>query len=185
MIWLHGGGEGRLTSQNYYDNEASLRANRGAPGFATAEAQRIFKGAYVVAPQCFTYWREAGPAFAPLVREMVDDLVSAHAIDPNRIYLAGCSNGGYMTLEMTARYQDLFAGAIPVCGLIEGLLPDEEVNSIETPTWLVTCSNDPVVPSINTTKAHERHPTVDVVRRCHVAWIYLQWSLVMDLRCQE
>ena len=51
IVWLHGGGEGGLLSANYYDNEPTLRANRGALGFSTPEAQKVFGGAYVVAPQ--------------------------------------------------------------------------------------------------------------------------------------
>ncbi|MFC8523731.1 hypothetical protein [Pseudarthrobacter sp. NPDC057230] len=49
-MWLHGGGEGGLLTggYNYYDNESPLRANRGALGFSTNEAQDLFDGAYVV-----------------------------------------------------------------------------------------------------------------------------------------
>ena len=36
IVWLHGGGEGASLPDNYYDNETTLRANRGALGFATA-----------------------------------------------------------------------------------------------------------------------------------------------------
>jgi hypothetical protein len=56
VVWLHGGGEGGLLPDHYYDNETTLRANRGALGFATPQAQRIFGGAYVVAPQSTSYW---------------------------------------------------------------------------------------------------------------------------------
>ena len=75
IVWLHGGGEGASLPDDYYDNETTLRANRGALGFATAEAQRIFAGAYVVAPQSTSYWIEDGPRFAPLIREIIGDLV--------------------------------------------------------------------------------------------------------------
>ncbi|HTF07326.1 MAG TPA: hypothetical protein VK659_04050, partial [Asanoa sp.] len=61
VIWLHGGGEGASLPDNYYDNETTLRANRGALGFATQEAQLIFRGAYVVAPQSTSFWLEDGP----------------------------------------------------------------------------------------------------------------------------
>src|SRR3954464_3017774 len=77
IVWLHGGGEGGLLPDNYYDNETPLRANRGALGFATEQAQRIFGGAYVVAPQSFSYWIEDGQRFAPLIREIIDGLVAA------------------------------------------------------------------------------------------------------------
>jgi len=36
-----------------------MRANRGALGFSTPEAQRIFDGAYVVAPQAESFWLDA------------------------------------------------------------------------------------------------------------------------------
>jgi predicted peptidase len=65
VVWLHGGGEGALLPDNYYDDETTLRANRGALGFATPQAQRIFSGAYVVAPQSTSYWIEDGPASPP------------------------------------------------------------------------------------------------------------------------
>lgn len=35
IVWLHGGGEGASLPDDYYDNETTLRANRGALGFAT------------------------------------------------------------------------------------------------------------------------------------------------------
>ena len=121
VVWLHGGGEGGLLPDNYYDNETTLRANRGALGFATQEAQRIFGGAFVVAPQSTSYWIEDGPRFAPLIREIIGDLVRRYPIDRERIYVAGCSNGGYMTMEMTSVYRDLFAAAVPICGVVTSL----------------------------------------------------------------
>ena len=82
------------------------------------QAQRIFGGAYVVAPQSTSYWIEDGPRFAPLIREIIGDLVRRYPIDRERIYVAGCSNGGYMTMEMTSVYRDLFAAAVPICGVV-------------------------------------------------------------------
>jgi predicted peptidase len=166
VVWLHGGGEGGSLPDNYYDNETPLRANRGALGFATREAQRIFDGAYVVAPQSTSYWIEDGPRFAPLIREIIGDLVRRSPIDRERIYVAGASNGGYMTMEMTSIYRHLFAAAVPICGVVESLEPggqplltDAELRSIDTPTWLVASRDDPVVPvEPNTIHAHELIP---------------------------
>src|SRR4051794_41636394 len=94
IVWLHGGGEGASLPDGYYDNETTLRANRGALGFATAEAQRIFSGAYVVAPQSTSYWLEDGDRFAPLIAEIVAGVARRYPVDRERIYVAGCSNGG-------------------------------------------------------------------------------------------
>jgi predicted peptidase len=178
VVWLHGGGEGGLLPDHYYDNETTLRANRGALGFATEQAQRIFGGAYVVAPQSTSYWIEDGPRFAPLIREIIDDLVRRYRIDRERIYVAGCSNGGYMTMEMTSVYRDLFAAAVPICGVVQSLLPggppllsDAQLQAIDTPTWLVASRDDPVVPvEPNTIHAHALIPGALMTLYDHVIW---------------
>ncbi|MGA5300299.1 prolyl oligopeptidase family serine peptidase [Nucisporomicrobium flavum] len=178
VVWLHGGGEGASLPDNYYDNETTLRANRGALGFATEEAQRIFSGAYVVAPQSTSYWLEDGDRFAPLIREIVGDLARRHRIDRDRIYVAGCSNGGYMSLKMTIEYPRLFASSVPVCGVIESLQPggprvitDDELRGIRTPTWLVTSRDDDTVPpEANTVHAHDLIPGSLMTLYDHVVW---------------
>jgi poly(3-hydroxybutyrate) depolymerase len=178
IVWLHGGGEGGLLPDGYYDNETTLRANRGALGFATDQAQRIFGGAYVVAPQCFSYWLEDGPRFAPLVRQIIDDLVRRHRIDRERIYVAGCSNGGYMTMEMTSVYPDLFAAAVPICGVVASLEPggppvltDAQLQAIDTPTWLVASRDDTTVPiEANTVHAQALIPGAVMTLYDHVIW---------------
>jgi predicted peptidase len=178
IVWLHGGGEGGLLPDNYYDNETTLRANRGALGFATPEAQQIFGGAYVVAPQSTSYWIENGPGFAPLIREIIGDLVRRYPIDGRRIYVAGCSNGGYMTMEMTSVYRDLFAAAVPICGVVQSLVPggpvlltDAQLQAIVTPTWLVASRDDPVVaPGPNTIHAHDLIPGSLLTLYDHVIW---------------
>jgi poly(3-hydroxybutyrate) depolymerase len=178
VVWLHGGGEGGLLPDHYYDNETTLRANRGALGFATPQAQRIFGGAYVVAPQSTSYWIEDGPRFAPLIREIISDLVRRYPIDRERIYVAGCSNGGYMTMEMTSVYRHLFAAAVPICGVVESLVPggpplltDAQLKQIDTPTWLVASRDDPVVPpEPNTIHAHDLIPGSLMTLYDHVIW---------------
>jgi predicted peptidase len=192
IVWLHGGGEGASLPDNYYDNETTLRANRGALGFATRQAQQIFSGAYVVAPQSTSYWIEDGPRFAPLILEIIRDLVRRHGIDRERIYVAGCSNGGYMSLEMTTVYRHLFAASVPICGVVEAqqpggpaLVPDAELRRIDTPTWLVASRDDDTVPPrTNTVHAHDLIPGSlmtlydHVIRNGHQfpghwSWIYV------------
>jgi predicted esterase len=178
VVWLHGGGEGASLPDNYYDNETTLRANRGALGFATPQAQRIFSGAYVVAPQSTSFWMEDGPRFAPLIREIVRELVRRLPIDNERLYVVGCSNGGYMSMKMTTVYPDLFAASAPICGVVAPLQPggpplitDAELTRISTPTWLVTSLDDTTVPpQPNTIHAHDLIPGSLMTLYEHVIW---------------
>jgi len=48
------------------------------------------------------------------VTELVDVLRAAWWVDPNRIYLTGCSMGGMSTWELGAQRPDLFAAIAPV-----------------------------------------------------------------------
>jgi predicted peptidase len=178
VVWLHGGGEGASLPDNYYDNETTLRANRGALGFATPQAQRIFSGAYVVAPQSTSRWLDDGPRFAPLIREIIRDLVRRYPIDRERLYVAGASNGGYMSLKMTTVYRHLFAASVPICAVVAPLqagdppmITDAELKQINTPTWLVTSLDDTTVPpQPNTIHAHDLIPGSLMTLYDHVIW---------------
>ncbi len=174
VVWLHGGGEGG-SLPDYYDNETTLRANRGALGFATREAQRIFRGAYVVVPQSPSFWLEDGPRYAPQVEEIIREVTRRHPIDRDRISVAGASNGGYMSLLMTTRYPDLFASSVPVCGVVTRgatpLIADDELRAVTTPTWLVTSRDDTTVPpEPNTVHAANLIPGAFLTLYDEVVW---------------
>ncbi len=160
VVWLHGGGEGGLMSANYYDNEPTLRANRGALGFSTSEAQGIFKGAYVVAPQAEGAWMQGGPGYAPRIKAIIDDLVQRYPIDETRIHVVGCSNGGYMSLYMTLAYPHFFASSVPICpGASPYFFTDAQLQSIATPTWIVQSAADTTLPpAVNGLRAHALVP---------------------------
>ncbi|MFC8798546.1 prolyl oligopeptidase family serine peptidase [Promicromonospora sp. NPDC057138] len=166
VVWLHGGGEGGLLTDgyDYYDNETHLRANRGALGFATPEAQDFFGGAYVLAPQATSAWMLDGDGFAPLILEAIEEVAAAHRIDAGRIHVVGCSNGGYMSLKMVAEYSQMFASSVPICcgiGARDGsdsyFVSDDELAAMTTPTWLVASADDTTLDAeANTVYAHER-----------------------------
>jgi predicted peptidase len=194
IVWLHGGGEGASLPDNYYDNETTLRANRGALGFATPRAQQIFSGAYVVAPQSTSRWLDDGDRFAPQIREIIGNLVRRRSIDGERIYIAGCSNGGYMTMKMTTVYPHLAAAAVPICGVVAPLqaggppmITDAELAEIDTPTWLVASRDDTTVPpEPNTIHAHDLIPGSLMTLYDHVIWNGYQfpghWSWIYVAR---
>ncbi|OLF17219.1 prolyl oligopeptidase family serine peptidase [Actinophytocola xanthii] len=178
VVWLHGGGEGASLPDGYYDNETTLRANRGALGFATRAAQRIFGGAHVVVPQSTSAWMQDGPGFAPLIAEIINEVVRSRPVDRGRVCVAGASNGGYMSLKLTTVYPTLFAASVPVCGVVAPrqpgtppLVPDSELAAISTPTWLVTSRDDTTVdPQANTVHAHELIPGSLMTLYDQVVW---------------
>jgi len=178
IVWLHGGGEGASLPDGYYDNETTLRANRGALGFATREAQRVFGGAHVVVPQSTSAWMQDGPAFAPLIHEIVREVVRGRPVDVDRISVVGCSNGGYMSIKMTTVYPDVFAASVPICGVVQSrqagappLVPDTELAAISTPTWLVASRDDTTVdPLANTVHAHDLIPNSEMTLYDTVTW---------------
>jgi predicted peptidase len=109
VLWLHGGG-GRGN-----DNEKQLTGGNsaGARVWAAPASQSRYP-AFVVAPQC-----PEGETWTPRLRqvvELVEELRKAYSIDPQRLYLAGQSMGGYAVWSLLATYPDLFAAAIPICG---------------------------------------------------------------------
>ena len=192
IVWLHGGGEGGSLGNGSYDNESPLRANRGALGFSTPEAQRIFGGAYVLAPQAESYWLEDGPVYATRVKAVITDVMHRYPVDPARVYVAGCSNGGYLAMEMASLYPGLFAAAVPICGVVRNfptpgvdVLTDDQLRAIRTPTWLVCATSDRTVPPEDNSEVaaaliprsvFTEYETVvrnGIVYPAHWSWIYV------------
>ncbi|MEK1829898.1 prolyl oligopeptidase family serine peptidase [Priestia megaterium] len=144
IIWLHGGGEGGT------DATIPLSANK-AVSFITKETQAYFEGAYVLVPQAPTKWMDGytGKAdgtsiYKESLMALIEEYVSKNPdIDPNRIYIGGASNGGYMTMLMIRDYPKYFAAAFPVCeGLNDRLITNQDIEKMkETPIWFVAANN--------------------------------------------
>ncbi len=85
---------------------------------------------YVVYPQTNTFfqcfgWSESsntkrGEGEPLSIKQMVDQLVKTHPVDPARVYAAGFSAGGAMTAVMLATYPDVFAAGVSIAGLPYG-----------------------------------------------------------------
>jgi len=161
IIWLHGGGEGGT------DPTLPISANK-ADSFASKETQAYFNGAYVLAPQTPTRWMQgvSGGADGTSIYEgalisLIKDYVANHKdVDPNRIYVGGDSNGGYMTMLLTRDFPGYFAAAFPTCeGLNDSKISDVDIqNMIKTPTWFIAAKNDTTLPpAINTIPTYNRY----------------------------
>lgn len=149
IIWLHGGGEGGWSQA--YNNDLPLIANRGALGFITPKAQRIFGGAYVLAPQANDYWlNDSAQGYSARLKTLIDKVMRNNRIDKSRIYVVGASNGGYMTPKLVVDNPGFFAADVPISPALifnaTTMISDAQLAAIKTPTWVVQSKDDPVVP---------------------------------------
>ena len=145
IIWLHGGGEGGT------DATIPLAANKSI-NLASDEIQEYFGGAYVLVPQCPTYWmvgegsdRDGTSIYEEGLMEIIETYVKENpGVDEDRIYVGGCSNGGYMTMLLMRDYPDYFAAAYPVCeGLADTLISDEDIDIYKDQNiWFVAAATD-------------------------------------------
>lgn len=158
IIWLHGGGEGGT------DPTIAILGNQ-VTGLSNEGIQKYFKndtlaGAYVLAPQSPTQWMDIGDgaqASSPensVYTESLFKLIKQYAetintdIDLNRIYIGGCSNGGWMTLELLADHGEYFAAAYPVSACYDTqYITDAMIEKLkDIPIWFTHSKNDGTLP---------------------------------------
>lgn len=157
VIWLHGAGEGGT------DPSIPLLGNKVTALYGE-EFQSVMGGAYVLTPQTEQFWlcyNENGDwqdnpgtdsIYLATLKELIDSYVEANpGIDPNRIYVGGCSNGGYMTMDLILNDPDYFAAAFPICeAYLDAGITDAQLEGLkDLPVWFVYAENDTVVPPEN------------------------------------
>ena len=151
VIWLHGAGEGGT------DTSIDLLANE-VTAMAGDQFQKDMNDAYVIAPQCPTMWMdggngeyqngEKGSIYAKGLFDLIDTYVKNNPdVDTNKIYIGGCSNGGYMTMEMILKHPDYFAAAFPICEAYQDqYITDAEIDAIkDLPIWFTYAKTDTTV----------------------------------------
>ena len=159
IIWFHGNGEGGY--KDYRNNVSQKLANRGAVAFAEDKTQKIFGGAYVVAPQADdTWYNNYSKGYIKSVKAMIDEFVSENNIDKNRIYIFGASAGGYMSFRMMIEYPDYFAAFSTSAAALDKAATSGGVATTaqdlmkirNKPLWMVHAQNDPTISYENTSK---------------------------------
>lgn len=147
IIWLHGGGEGGT------DPTVPLLGNRAA-NYSSQEIQEYFGGAYVLVPQTPTRWMDSGEGstsgqvddiYFEALKALFDDFVAKRPdVDTDRIYVGGCSNGGYMSLKLILEYPGYFAaGYISALAFNGDYFSDEQAKSIKNvPIWFIHSKDD-------------------------------------------
>ena len=81
---------------------------------------------------------------------MINKVVEENSdIDPERIIIGGCSNGGYMTMEMVLTYPELFYKAYPICeAYYDEYITDEQIAAVKaagTELWFTHSRDDTTV----------------------------------------
>ena len=170
IIWLHGAGEGGV------DIDIVLLGNE-VVALSRDEIQHYFttsevKGAYVLVLQTPTMWMDRGdgqynhqtPArqkqkscYDAVLFAAIQDYVQNNPdIDTNRIYIGGCSNGGYMTMNLIFEHGDFFTAFYPICeAYINNHISDEMIEQVKDYSiWLIASEDDttvnPLITSIPT-----------------------------------
>ena len=170
VIWLHGPGEGGT------DPDIVILGNK-VSGLTKDQIQSDFttaggaNGAYVFIAQAPTYWMDEGNGangqgdhpsrYTEILMGAIRTYLSENPdVDTDRIYLTGCSNGGYMTMNMLIHYPDFFAAAIPNCEAYafdritsksdkpddNRWLNDKKIEKLkDIPMWFLVSSDDTIV----------------------------------------
>jgi len=157
VIWLHGMGEGGN------DPYIALLGNK-VVNLITPEVQNSFgsTGAYILAPQVNGFWMQTEiksngmegwisdkskstvSYYTKALFNLIEEVVAQNPkIDKNRIYIGGCSNGGYMTMNMIIEYPEYFAAAYPVCQAYpDSRIDDEKLKILANQNIWFTQSKD-------------------------------------------
>ena len=183
IVFLHGAGEGGQ------DLPIAWSGNK-VTEFTEDWVQEKFGGAFVLVPQCDTMWLDDGShqygnsgksMYTEALKYLIDEFVGRFSavIDPDRIYIGGDSNGGFMTMRMLMSYPDAFAAAFPICeAMIDSQVSEEDIQHLKNiPIWFTHAKNDPVVkPEVYVVPTYERLMAAGA-KNCHFTF----WDRLMDL----
>lgn len=168
-VWLHGLGEGQMDGSDAY---LPLLGRRGCT-MAGERFQKMVGGAHVLVPQCPTYWMDADGKRSNFNQaairadgtsyytESLEALIDWYAekVHAKKVVLAGCSNGGYMTLMLAMSRPDRYAAAVPICESVpDKTISEESIRRLtEVPLYFVYSKDDPiVVPELHAVPTIER-----------------------------
>lgn len=116
VVWLHGLFECGSTLEDL-SKVKHVAGHLPALVLTTPELRQCV----VLSPQCppRAWWD--GDVVAQVISEVIDDLALYYnvRVDPWRIYLAGCSMGGYAVYSILSKHPELFAAAVPICGALD------------------------------------------------------------------
>lgn len=140
VLYLHGGGEKGANLESLKgDALPGMLEDRGDLPFIVASPQLSGKEGEV-------YWPQEAPSAALIT--LLEELTSAYAVDTQRIYFTGYSDGGGGVWEIGLRHPDYFAALVPVAGYYGYLfeVPDNICDLKDVPIWAFHGAEDDVIP---------------------------------------
>ena len=187
VIWLHGAGEGGTDpSIVLLGNQV---VNLGKPLIQKYFTTDTCAGAYVLAPQSPTMWMDNGNGqqggsnvgesiYTESLFKLIQQFVTDHAdtIDTDRIYIGGCSNGGWMTVEMLSKHGEYFAAAYPIAVPFDktaGMTEGEFAKLVNVPMWITHAKADMTV-SIGTTRNQYWQPEFNGYTETNSNQLYIE-----------
>lgn len=75
---------------------------------------------------------------------LIKSLQTQYPIDPKRVYVMGCSEGGIGTFGAILHYPDVFAAAVPMSG---GWNPEDTPKMTKVPVWALHGAKDDQMPA--------------------------------------
>lgn len=128
----------------------------GAPGRAygaeslTSDDMKTAFPAFIVVPVLSqtSHWvdtKQSGQKYEALydVAALAKDLISSQQIDPKRVYIAGCSDGGTGVFGSAMLFPDVFAAGLAISGAWEEQFAPKMTTM---PLWAIHGANDEVIP---------------------------------------
>jgi predicted esterase len=134
VIWLHGSGS------SGDDNQAQMG---GATGIFTNSEHQSKNPCFMIAPQCPSADIGWNKEVADHLMALIADLCDKLPVDMNRLYLTGSSMGGFGSWSLAAKYPEVFAAVVPLCG---GGDPKKADILKKVPIWAFHGDQDPMVP---------------------------------------
>ncbi|MBI1256867.1 MAG: hypothetical protein GC204_05310 [Chloroflexi bacterium] len=80
------------------------------------------------------------------IRELIDSLATAYAVDLEHVFVTGISNGGHMAYRLACDMPDRIAGIAPVAALMPGNLEQACRPARPMPVLIIAGTDDPLVP---------------------------------------
>lgn len=159
LVWLHGGGEGGTEKENT-DPSVTLLSNK-ATSLISEEFQEVVGDVNVLVPQSPTCWMDETGDTVPNIatyqantgtsfyEDSLFEFISSYkeTIGAKKVIVAGCSNGGFMTLKLALDHPDAFDAIVPVCESLkyENITTEQLKGIKDLPMYFIYSNNDTVV----------------------------------------